>query len=131
MRRLTTTLLSAFTIIIMTSCSNPFSAGLSITVTRPPASGAVADRSYVIEWVHDAPEHSDTGILLFVDTDLDPGSGLIQISDTLSVESSGYLWDCSLFPEDSYYVRAIIFEGSRQRSDYSQGTVTVSHSSPR
>lgn len=130
MRRLTIALFSVFSMLMVLSCSNPFSAGLSITVTRPPAGGAVADRSYVIEWIHEAPEHSNTGILLFVDTDLDPGSGLIQISDTLSVESSGYLWDCSLFPEDSYYVRAMIFEGTRSESDYSQGTVTVSHSSP-
>lgn len=131
MRRLTIALFSAFLIIVLLSCSNPFGAGLSITVTRPPANGAAADESYVIQWTHEAPEYSNTGILLFVDTDLDPNSGLIQICDTLSVESSGYLWDCSLFPEDSYYVRAMIFEGTRSESDYSQGTVTVSHPSPR
>ncbi|MFO8184433.1 MAG: hypothetical protein R6U39_09700 [Candidatus Aegiribacteria sp.] len=131
MRTLTIALFPVFSMLMVLSCSNPFASSLSISVTHPPAGGAVADESYVIQWVHEAPEYSNTGILLFVDTDLDPNSGLIQISDTLSVESSGYLWDCSLFPEDSYYVRAMIFEGSRQRSDYSRGTVTVSHSSPR
>lgn len=119
--------LSALTVAAL-SCSDPFGANLSITVTHPPSGGATADESYIIQWTLDAPEYSDTGILLFVDTDLDPGSGLIQISDTLSVESSGYLWDCSLFPEDSYYVRAMIFEGSRSEADYSDGKVMVSHS---
>jgi hypothetical protein len=126
----------SFSVIFMTtavmtaglSCSSPFGSDLSITVTHPAAGGATADESYIIQWTLDAPEYSDTGILLFVDTDLNPNSGLIQISDTLSVESSGYLWDCSLFPEDSYYVRAMIFEGSRSEADYSEGTVTVTHS---
>lgn len=127
MRPLRIAFFSVFPMVIAISCSNPFGSGLSISVTHPPAEGAVADESYVIQWTHEAPEYSSTGILLFVDTDLDPNSGLIQISDTLSVESSGYLWDCSLFPEDSYYVRAMIFEGSRQRSDYSQGTIEVIH----
>jgi len=113
---------------VICCCSDPFGADLSITVTHPPAEGAEADGSYIVQWTLEAPEYSDTGILLFVDTDRDPGSGLIQISDTLSVESSGYLWDCSLFPEASYYVRAMIFEGSRSESDYSEGTVDVSHS---
>ena len=62
-----------------------------------------------------------------MDTDLDPETGLIQIADTLSVQSTGYLWDCSSFPEDSYYVRALIFEGSRHKSDYSDGTIQVIH----
>lgn len=113
---------------VLCGCSNPFGSGLSITVTHPPAAGAEADGSYIIQWTLEAPEYSDTGVLLFVDTDRDPGSGLIQISDTLSVESSGFLWDCSLFPEDSYYVRAMVFEGGRSESDYSEGTINVSHS---
>lgn len=114
-------------LLLCASCSNPFGSDLSITVTHPPAGGAQADQSYVIQWTHEAPDYSGAGILLFVDTDRDPGSGLIQISDTLSTESSGYLWDCSKFPQDSYYVRAMVFEGSRREFDYSEGTITVVH----
>ena len=109
------------------SCSNPWGADLSITVTHPPAGGAQADESYIIEWTLNAPDYSNTGVLLFVDTDLNPETGLIQISDSLSIQSSGYLWDCSLFPEDEYYVRALVYEGSNHESDYSEGTITVFH----
>jgi len=109
------------------SCSNPWGADLSITVTHPPAGGVQADESYIIKWTLEAPDYSNTGILLFVDTDLNPETGLIQISDTLSIESSGYLWDCTLFPEDDYYVRAMLFEGDDSACDYSDGTITVRH----
>lgn len=108
-------------------CSNPWGQDLSIVVTHPPAGGVQSDQSYIIKWVLSAPDYSNTGILLFVDTDINPETGLIQISDTLSVESSGYLWDCSLFPEDNYYVRALLFEGSSTVHDYSEGAITVIH----
>jgi hypothetical protein len=113
--------------LFIAACSSPWGAGLSVTVTHPPPEGAQADESYIIKWTLEAPDYSNTGILLFVDTDLNPETGLIQISDTLSVESSGYLWDCSLFPEDQYYIRAMLFEGSNHEYDYSEGTLSVSH----
>jgi len=119
---------SAFLILLAVSCSSPWGTDLSINVTHPPAGGAHADESYIINWTLSAPDYSNTGVLLFVDTDLNPETGLIQISDSLSIQSSGYLWDCSLFPEDEYYVRAIVYEGSKYESDYSEGTITVSHS---
>lgn len=112
---------------VIISCSNPFESDLSVNVTHPPSGGATADGSYIIQWTVKAPDHSNTGILLFVDTDRDPSTGLIQIADTLSTESTGYMWDCSSFPQDAYYVRALVFEGSRHETDYSQGTITVSH----
>lgn len=114
-------------VFLLLGCSNPWGHDLSITVTHPPAGGVQADRSYIIQWTLTAPDYSNTGILLFIDTDLNPETGLIQISDSLSIQSSGYLWDCSLFPEDQYYVRAIVYEGSNHESDYSEGTITVAH----
>jgi len=112
---------------VIISCSNPFESDLSINVISPPSEGATADDSYIIQWTVKAPDYSNTGILLFVDTDRDPSTGLIQIADTLSTESTGYMWDCSAFPPDAYYVRALVFEGGRHETDYSQGTITVSH----
>lgn len=112
---------------LLLGCSNPWGHDLSINVTHPPAGGVQANESYIIKWTLSAPEYSNTGVLLFVDTDLNPETGLIQISDSLSIQSSGYLWDCSLFPEDQYYVRAIVYEGSDYESDYSEGTITVAH----
>ncbi|MCK4806097.1 MAG: hypothetical protein KAT09_00550 [Candidatus Aegiribacteria sp.] len=114
-------------VFLLVGCSNPWGHDLSITVTHPPAEGVQVDRSYIIKWTLSAPDYSNTGILIFVDTDLNPETGLIQISDTLSVESSGYLWDCTLFPEDDYYVRVMLFEGSNSAHDYSEGTVRVIH----
>ena len=121
-------LLSVFPILLAVACSSPWGPNLSIIVTHPPAGGVQADESYIINWTLSAPDYTNTGVLLFVDTDLNPETGLIQISDSLSIESSGYLWDCSLFPEDEYYVRAIVYEGSNHESDYSEGTITVAHS---
>ena len=114
-------------IILLVSCSDPWGPGIAITVTSPPAGGAQADNSYIVNWVLDVQGYFHAGIDLFVDTDLDPKSGLIQIAESLSVESTGFLWDCFLFPEDDYYVRAILYEGNNSVSDYSDGTVTVSH----
>ena len=114
-------------IILLVACSDPWGPGIAITVISPPAGGAQADNSYIVNWVLDTQGYSHAGIDLFVDTDLDPNSGLIQIAESLSVESTGFLWDCSLFPEDDYYVRASLYEGSNSVSDYSEGTVTVSH----
>ena len=121
-----TELLSCSVLLFM-SCSNPWGSDLSITVTHPPAGGVQADESYIVQWHLEAPDYSNTGVLIFVDTDLNPETGLIQISDSLSIESSGFLWDCSLFPQDEYYVRAMVYEGSNQAYDYSDGTVTVAH----
>jgi len=118
---------SVLLILFAVSCSNPWGHDLSITVIHPPAGGVQADESYIIQWTLEAPDYSNTGVLIFVDTDLNPETGLIQISDSLSIQSSGYLWNCSLFPEDEYYVRAIVYEGSNHESDYSDGTITVSH----
>ncbi len=120
----TVLLLSVF---LLLGCSSPWGPSLSINVTHPPAGGVQADESYIIQWTLSAPEYSNTGVLLFVDTDLNPEAGLIQISDSLSIQSSGYLWDCSNFPEDEYYIRAIVYEGNNHESDYSEGTVTVTH----
>jgi len=115
-------------LLLILSCSSPWGPDLSINITHPPSEGAQADESYIIKWTLSAPDYSNTGVLLFVDTDLNPETGLIQIADTLSIESSGFLWDCSSFPEDEYYVRALLFEGSNHTYDYSEGTIAVSHS---
>ena len=120
-------MLLAVAVLSVLSCDSPWGIDLSVNVTHPPAGGVTAHGSYIIKWTLEAPDYDDTGVLLFVDTDLNSESGLIQISDTLSTESTGFLWDCSAFPEDSYYVMALVFYGDNHETDYSQGTITVSH----
>lgn len=112
-------------------CSDPWGPGTAITVTQPPAEGVEADASTIIEWtLSDDPTDEQT-ITLFVDTDRDPETGLIQIADSLSAQSTGFLWDCTLFPEDDYFVRAVLHDGGWSADDTSEGAVTVTHGNDR
>ena len=120
-------LLLAAALALSTGCSDPWGPDTGISITHPPAGGAQADQSYIIQWTLSEDPHDDQSITLFVDTDLDPGTGLIQIADSLSSESTGFLWDCSLFPEGNYYVRAVLHEGGWSTADYSEGAVVVAH----
>ncbi len=112
---------------LLAGCSDPWGPGLEIRINQPPPAGATADEGYIIEWTLSVRDHRPNGIDLFVDTDLDPEQGLVQIAESLSVESTGFLWDCSLFPEGDYYVRALLYEGAYTESDYSEGTISVRH----
>lgn len=119
----------ALMLLFAASCSDPWGPGLLITVLAPPEEGAAADQSYIILWSLSTDGYRECRISLFVDTDLSPETGLILIADSLSEESTGFLWDCSLFPEDDYYVRAVITSGGYTENDYSEGRLSVSHSS--
>lgn len=120
-------LLPAAVLAAIAGCSDPWGPDTGISITHPPAGGAEADQSYIIQWTLSEDPYDDQSITLFVDSDLDPGTGLIQIADSLSSESTGFLWDCSLFPEGNYYVRAVLHEGGWSTSDYSEGAVVVVH----
>lgn len=113
--------------LLAAACGDP-SDDLHVEVTAPPAGGAVADQSYIIQWLVEADDWQDPRVALYADTDTDPSTGLILLVDSLSIESTGWLWDCSEFPEDGYYVRAVLTQGGEERSDYSDGALTVSHS---
>lgn len=108
-------------------CVDPFSSEVWIDVTAPPAEGASADDVYLVQWTVSCPDAYDPWIDLFVDTDTDPSSGQVQIAESLSVEETGFFWNCSSVPEDSYYVRAVVYLDGGEDSDYSDGTVTVDH----
>lgn len=118
---------AVFLFICLTGCSNPSGNDFSITVTAPPAEGDTADVSYIVEWNVSTPEWADARIDIFVDTDTNPSAGSVMIAESLSVESTGFLWECSSFPEDDYYVRAVVYEKNREDDDYSDGTLTVFH----
>jgi hypothetical protein len=107
-------------------CGDP-SDDLSITVTSPPAGGASADLSYIVEWTVESQDWPDVYINLYADTDTDPSSGLVLLEDSIAVETTGWLWDCSTFPEDDYYVMAVVHQGGDERGDYSDGMLTIAH----
>lgn len=102
---------------------------LEITVTAPPAGGANADESYIVEWTLDTEGWAEARVNIYVDTDLDPTSGLVLIAESLGVEQTGFNWDCATFPAGDYWVRGVIREGGYEESDYSDGVLTVSHTS--
>ena len=99
----------------------------SIQVTSPPAAGAVADHSYIIQWTVDVPEYSEAYVNIYADTDVDPSTGLVLLEDSIDVETTGWLWDCSTFPEDQYFIRAVLHHGGDDESDYSDGTIQITH----
>lgn len=102
--------------------------GLSVTVTAPPAGGAVADESYIIEWDAENVYWSDAYVNIYADTDNDPSTGLVLLEDSIDTGTSGWLWDCSSWPAGDYYIRAVIHDGEDEdASDYSDGAVTVTH----
>jgi hypothetical protein len=111
----------------LTGCSDPWGPDIAVTVTQPPSGGIQTDESTIIEWTLSEDPTDEQRITLFVDTDRNPETGLIQIADSLSAETTGFLWDCTLFPEDDYYVRAVLHDGGWSTEDYSEGAVSVAH----
>jgi hypothetical protein len=109
------------------SCNDPSGIDLSVEVTAPPPEGATADESYIVEWVVSSDEWPEARVDLYVDRDLDPSAGLIQIAESLKVAQTGFNWVCRDFPEGDYFVRATVFQGSHEESDYSDGVISVAH----
>ncbi len=121
-------LIAAATIAALAAgCGDPAGGDLSITVTAPPVGGAIADHSYIIEWEVDNSTWPGAYVNVYTDTDTDPSSGLVLLADSLDVETTGWLWDCSAYPEDDYYIRAVVHEGANDESDYSDGVLTIVH----
>ncbi len=112
---------------VMIACDDPWE-DMEITVVSPPAGGDTADVSYLIEWtVSNTESWYDTRIDLFADTDTDPSVGQVMIAESLSIESTAYAWECVLFPEGEYYIRALLYQGTWDTDDYSDGVLAVIH----
>lgn len=95
-----------------------------ITVTAPPAEGAMADGSYTVMWVSSGFQVGT--VTLWMDTDTLPDQGLTEIASGLE-DTGQYLWDCSQVPDGFYFVRAEITDGEETASGYSLGTLYVNH----
>jgi hypothetical protein len=118
---------SGFLLLAAAGCSDPWES-MEITVVTPDAEGDTADVSYLVEWtVSNTESWYDARIDLFADTDTDPSVGQVMIAESLSLESTAYSWECGLFPEGSYYIRALLYQEAWENSDYSSGTVTIMH----
>ncbi|HNT37454.1 MAG TPA: hypothetical protein PKH07_20840, partial [bacterium] len=102
----------------------------TITVLTPPAQGALADNSYLIQWTDDDPD-GNASISLYYDT---TNSGLMGtliasgIQEDLDGINDTYTWNTSSIPEGDYYIYAVINDGHNTAHSYSKGVVRIRHS---
>lgn len=130
MNRIHRRLIPATALLLALSCGDEPGgpAGLTVTVTQPPAAGASADSVYVVQWQISGA--SSGTLTLAYDTDQNPSSGLVLIASGLDAMAGSYSWDCSGVLPGAYYVRAVASSGGSAASDYSDGMLTVTSSGP-
>jgi hypothetical protein len=95
-----------------------------ITVTQPPAGNVEADSTFTIAW-ETVGALDGAEVKLTYDVDCNP-SGSVLITSDLPVTGT-YDWMCADIPEGTYYIRALVTAGLSTASDFSAGTVTLSH----
>jgi len=116
-----------------------------ITITQPSLSGDEADNFFTIEWLSEAPIGATVD--LYYDTDTLSGSGLVEIITGVG-DDGYYTWNCSAVAEGEYYIYGVItttdghtqnlqtasgsaqHRGRGEGSDYSAGTLTITHTTP-
>jgi N-acetylneuraminic acid mutarotase len=98
----------------------------TVTVTAPPIEGASADSTYTINWTGSDLNPEDTlTVDLYYDTDLNPATRNLIVAD---IDNTGsYDWDTSGIPAGSYFICAVIDDGSETAYDYSDGQLTINH----
>ncbi|MBI4777556.1 VCBS repeat-containing protein [Candidatus Desantisbacteria bacterium] len=99
----------------------------TITITHPTIPGAEADSSYLIGWI-DKDIDSPATISLYYD-DNNSGTDGIKIVENISEDDANdtYAWDTSEIVDGSYYIYALITDGSSTACSYSTGKVTIDH----
>jgi hypothetical protein len=114
-------------LVLAAGCSDPWEE-MRVTVLAPPAEGDTADVSYLVEWtISDTESWYDTRIDVFADTDTDPSSGQVMLAESLSLESTAFAWECGQFPGGDYYIRVLLYQGTWDTDDYSDGVLTIIH----
>jgi hypothetical protein len=101
-----------------------------IQIVEPDGESDSADSQYMITWI-DSDSDDNAAISLYYDTDasgLDGTLIAIGIFENSHDNSGMYIWDTQAVPERDYYVYGVIQDGYETSSDYSQGMVTITHS---
>ncbi len=98
--------------------------GMTVTLATPPAGGAEADSTFVIEWTS-TNAAGNASVALYYDTDMNPN--LKEPIVAGQAASGNYTWDCAQVPEGTYYIYAVISGGGQTADTYSPGTVTLTH----
>jgi hypothetical protein len=100
----------------------------TITLTSPPAEGAVADISYTITWIAYDKDNEAYTVDLFFDTDSISG-GETPIKTMIPNSITNFEWDTSNIPDGRYYIYAIVRDiRAGESKDYSDGLLVVDHS---
>ena len=97
--------------------------------TSPPPPGATADNSYDLKWYSTG---SDERLMdLYYDTDTDPSSGLVEITEDVVCPEylTVWTWNCSSVPEGTYYIYGVLSNPvtDAEVTGYSEGTLTIEH----
>ena len=98
-----------------------------ITLTSPSSDMELTENgSITIRWTGDDHDSSsDAAVALFRDDDQDFGNGGRTTIASSQDEDGTYQWSIGSLPEGTYYVGAIIDDGSETAHDYASGNVTV------
>ncbi|QQS59095.1 hypothetical protein IPN35_05950 [Candidatus Peregrinibacteria bacterium] len=97
----------------------------SLTITEPAGNDDIADSEFTIEWTD---EDTDDDALISFSYDSDnAGEDGVLIVENISEddETDQYQWDTSGLSEGSYYVYAIIDDGTTVNTVYSQDPVEI------
>jgi len=87
-----------------------------------------ADASFTIQW---AAQDADGGatVALYYDTDASGYNGTL-IASGLAASAGSHVWNTSGLPEGTYYVYAVITDGTNENQAYSSGPVIIRHAAP-
>ncbi len=100
----------------------------SITLVEPDGEDDTSDTSYILKWIDDDPD-SDATISLYYDSNHSGEDGMLIVSglgEDLNGTGGEYAWDTSVMVEGSFYIYAVIDDGSHDPIvDYSDGPLTI------
>ena len=97
-----------------------------ITIVEPTTDISTQSTDFLIQWDDSDPD-SDANIALYYDTDNSGLDGTLIISgikEDPEGEGDSYLWDLTNMESGTYYLYAVISDGTSSAADYSQGSVT-------
>ncbi len=103
----------------------------TLGIIKPDTTNPVADSSYEITWQDSDPTGNAVISLYYDDNNSGNDGMLINGAQNISASdmANSFIWDTSNIPEGNYYIYAVITDGERTASDYSEGTVTIEHNS--
>ncbi|MFH1321405.1 MAG: Ser-Thr-rich GPI-anchored membrane family protein, partial [Bacteroidota bacterium] len=125
-------ILSLFVIIFSCTSGDENSGGTGnlpqITLLEPDGNNDTVDASFTLLWT-DSDNDSDAEISLYYDSDDTGYDGILIVSGiSEDDEDDAYEWDTASLPDGTYYIYALITDGTDTGYDYSSGFVTVEHS---